>query len=346
MSTEKQTFSAGQMLNIGGALLKAGSTLTGHDGKQVILQKQGNQQQIVTLVKTNQGMPVATVPKSTMQGKPMVGATGGSPQIIQTHLGSQMTTTMAGATIVKLVNAPGAVGGSEGQSPKIVKTIGCSNMVTLAKHGQIVGGKQTIVINKPGAPGQTISMPGSQKTFKLSASGGNKGGGQIDQTRSGQTIQLPADGLMSASGGNKAGGQIDQTSSSQIIQLPVDGLMSGGKPVTVQTLVQAPQNIQTTRVQQTASLTDVTDEMIQMPSGPGGDSPAQNAVSIEIEEHNPPQLYDGITIPPNELEDISEFGMLFSQVDGGNDDSEKIPDSKDSKEANPATSTEDTSTVV
>ena len=59
MSTEKQTFSAGQMLNIGGALLKAGSTLTGHDGKQVILQKQGNQQQIVTLVKTSQGMQVS-----------------------------------------------------------------------------------------------------------------------------------------------------------------------------------------------------------------------------------------------------------------------------------------------
>ena len=128
-------------------------------------------------------------------------------------------------------------------------------MVTLAKPGQIVGGKQTIVINKPGAPGQTISMPGSQKTDTLSTSGGNMGGGQVVQTRSDQIIQLPAGGLMSASGGNKAGGQIDQTSSSQIIQLPVDGLMSGGKPVTVQTLVQAPQNIHTTKVQQTASLT-------------------------------------------------------------------------------------------
>ena len=40
---------------------------------------------------------MATVPKSTMQGKTMVSATGGSPQIIQTHSGSQMTTTMAGA---------------------------------------------------------------------------------------------------------------------------------------------------------------------------------------------------------------------------------------------------------
>ena len=30
--------------------------------------------------------------------------------------------------------------------------------------------------------------------------------------------------------------------------------------------------------------------MIQMPSGPGGDNPAQNAESIKIEEHNPPQV--------------------------------------------------------
>ena len=40
------------------------------------------------------------------------------------------------------------------------------------------------------------------------------------------------------------------------------------------------------------------------------------------------QLDGGITTPPNELEDISEFGMFFSQVDGGNDDDEKIPGNK------------------
>lgn len=43
----------------GGTLLKAGSTITtGQGGKQIILQKQGNQPQIVTLVKTSQGMQV------------------------------------------------------------------------------------------------------------------------------------------------------------------------------------------------------------------------------------------------------------------------------------------------
>lgn len=42
----------------GGTLLKAGSTIQGAGGKQIILQKQGNQPQIVTLVKTSQGMQV------------------------------------------------------------------------------------------------------------------------------------------------------------------------------------------------------------------------------------------------------------------------------------------------
>ena len=44
----------------GGTLLKAaGNTLTGQGGKQIILQKQGTQPQIVTLVKTSQGMQVS-----------------------------------------------------------------------------------------------------------------------------------------------------------------------------------------------------------------------------------------------------------------------------------------------
>ena len=107
----------------------------------------------------------------------------------------------------------------------------------------------------------TISMPGSQKTVTLSASGGQK-----------------------------AGGQIVQTSSGQIIQLPAGGLMSGGKPVTVQmagggqktlTLVQAPQNM-TTKVEQTTGAS-VTDEMI-LATGDEG----QASDGIKIEEH-PPQ---------------------------------------------------------
>ena len=50
----------------GGTLLKPGTAITGPGGKQIILQKQGpggGQPQIVTLVKTSQGMQVATMPK-------------------------------------------------------------------------------------------------------------------------------------------------------------------------------------------------------------------------------------------------------------------------------------------
>merc|ERR1712223_946923 len=291
MSTGKQHLT-GQTAIIGGqtvrlatpsgTLLKAGSTLTGQGGKQIILQKQGTgQPQIVTLVKTSQGMQVATVPKSTMvQGGKTTTSLAGSPQIIQTSSGAAMATAVAGAggaktaipqgaTIVKLVNAPGAggVAGASGQSPKIVKTIGGSNMVTLAKPGQIVGGKQTIVINKPGTPGATIKGTQGQQIIMVSSAGGLKqisgatmsqaglsqlsaggapGGvkmvvvssGQLAQTTSKPiTISMPGSGTqktvtLAASG--KAGGQIVQTSSGQIIQLPAGGLMSGGKPVTVQ----------------------------------------------------------------------------------------------------------------
>ena len=59
---------------------------------------------------------------------------------------------------MKLVNAPGNPGMAAGKSPQIVKSIGAGNVVTLAKPGQTVAGKQTIVINKPGAQGIYMSL--------------------------------------------------------------------------------------------------------------------------------------------------------------------------------------------
>ena len=103
----------------GGTLLKTGSTITTQGGKQIILQKQGgiggaggNQPQIVTLVKTSQGMQVATVPKANIMQSTAGVVTGGAikgQQIIQTQAGK---TIPQGATIVKLVNAQGAAGGN------------------------------------------------------------------------------------------------------------------------------------------------------------------------------------------------------------------------------------------
>ena len=60
-------------------------------------------------------------------------------------------------------------------------------------------------------------------------------------------------------------------------------------------------------------LTDVTDEMIQMPSGPGGDSPAQNAESIKIEEHNPPQVNLRKCLKnPKKTTQLAHFQVKFS----------------------------------
>jgi host cell factor len=109
----------------GGTLLKAGggvggattaTAITGPGGKQIILQKQpagsmstasmmagpagaaGGGGQIVTLVKTSQGMQVATMPK---------GAVVGGQRIVQAAPGKPIP---QGATIVKLVNAQGQPG--------------------------------------------------------------------------------------------------------------------------------------------------------------------------------------------------------------------------------------------
>jgi hypothetical protein len=151
----------------GGTLLKAGTTITSQGGKQIILQKQGvggSQPQIVTLVKTAQGMQVATVPKgSIVQGKQ------GGQQIIQGGKGIPQ-----GATIVKLVNAQGGAG----QTAKIVtnvKNLG-SNVMTVTKPGTLqMGGKQqTIVINKPGGGTTTLKGAQGQQIIVVSTAGGLK----------------------------------------------------------------------------------------------------------------------------------------------------------------------------
>ena len=146
-----------------GTLLKTATLAQG--GKQIILQKQGGlggpgQPQIVTLVKTSQGMQVATMQKGALMqasGSPQtvktVNASGA--QIIQTQAGK---TIPQGATIVKLVNAQGGAVGPGGQ--KIMTTMktlaGGSNVMTMSKPGgmmmtsspQGAGKPHTIVINK------------------------------------------------------------------------------------------------------------------------------------------------------------------------------------------------------
>ena len=94
----------------GGTLLKSGTAITGPGGKQIILSKAAGgagQPQIVTLVKTSQGMQVATVPKGGAGQQLATGQPG--QRIVQAAPGKQIP---QGATIVKLVNAQGQPGRS------------------------------------------------------------------------------------------------------------------------------------------------------------------------------------------------------------------------------------------
>ncbi|KAG8236481.1 hypothetical protein J437_LFUL016629 [Ladona fulva] len=88
----------------GTTLLKSGATLANQQGKQIIVQKPGSTTAAFTLVKTSQGVAVATVPKvSLIQGKP--GLAMSTAQQVATLQGQQGKTIPQGATIVKLVSA-------------------------------------------------------------------------------------------------------------------------------------------------------------------------------------------------------------------------------------------------
>ncbi|XP_040580206.1 host cell factor 1 isoform X2 [Lepeophtheirus salmonis] len=275
----------------GGTLLKTGTTLTSPGGKQIILQKQGvggTQPQIVTLVKTSQGMQVATMPKaSIVQGK------SGTQQIIQTQAGKGIP---QGATIVKLVNTQGGAG----QTAKIVtnmKTLG-TNVMTVAKPGgvPVSGGKQTIVINKPGGIG-TLKGPHGQQIIVVTTSGGIKNLPAITTTQAGgfipqvsgssgqgpvkmivvssgqlsQTTSKPITIAVSGHGGamgktvtlagkhgtvTTAGSQILSTSSGQILAVPAQGMIQSSGISTQQSVSLAgkPVTVQMSSGQKTLTL--------------------------------------------------------------------------------------------
>ena len=98
----------------GATVLKPGTAITGPGGKQIILKQAASggsgQPQIVTLVKTSQGMQVATVPKPA-GSSPQVQVAGQGQRIVQAAPGKQIP---QGATIVKLVNAQGQPGKNDG----------------------------------------------------------------------------------------------------------------------------------------------------------------------------------------------------------------------------------------
>ena len=223
-----------------GTLLKAGTAIASPGGKQIILQKQGltggaGQPQIVTLVKTPQGMQVATVPKGSIipGAKP-----GTTQQIVQAAPGK---TIPQGATIVKLVNAPG--GGAAGAAKLVtnVKSLGGSNVMTVAKPGggtvQMAtgaspAGKQTFVINKPA--GTMLKGPGGQQIIVVSTAGGMKTVQALTSSQAGAATVTTSGGqrLMMVSSGQLASGTASTTN--RPITISVPGQAGGaGKTVTL-----------------------------------------------------------------------------------------------------------------
>jgi len=255
----------------GGTLLKPGTAITGPGGKQIILQKQGpggGQPQIVTLVKTSQGMQVATMPKGQQQV-----VSGQGQRIVQAGPGKQIP---QGATIVKLVNAQGQPVGQLNKSgaQQVVRAPG-SNVVTMGSQGKpgmqmaTMGGKQTIVINKPGggqqqimaqSGQQIIRTAGGQQIIVMSTTAGGVGGVKTVQqmttsqaggqgvkmivVSSGQlagTSSKPVMMSLSGQGGVKTVSVRGGPGGNQILSLPsgmagqTQTMMIGGKPVTVLT---------------------------------------------------------------------------------------------------------------
>ncbi|KAJ8678807.1 hypothetical protein QAD02_014594 [Eretmocerus hayati] len=137
----------------GTTVLRAASP---QQGKQIIIQKPGQNvsgQQIVHLVKTNQGM--MAVPKMNLiAGKTL-------------PAGTATATAVAGGkaqpTILRFVN-PSAVGGS-----KIITAMKGSNLVTMNKP-QNMAGKQTIMITKPAGNGGLVAR-GNQIIVVTTGSG-------------------------------------------------------------------------------------------------------------------------------------------------------------------------------
>merc|ERR1719187_2705274 len=192
-------------------------------------------------------------------------------RILQAGPGKQIP---QGATIVKLVNAQGQPVGQTAKIVSNVKTIG-SNVMTMGKPGgaqvQTVatgpGGKQTIVINKPG--GGTLRTAGGQQIIVVTTAGGvrsvqgvtttqagvsgtissnvlggsNTGGGGVKMivVSSGQLaatsskpvmMSMPGQGVKTVALAGKPGinsaGQFLNSSTGQILALPAQGVLPGG----------------------------------------------------------------------------------------------------------------------
>ncbi|XP_054279419.1 host cell factor 1-like [Macrosteles quadrilineatus] len=221
------TVSGGQQVRIqtpGGTVLKAANPQTGKQ-QQIIVQKPGGvpgSPQIVTLVKTSQGMTVATVPKvSLIQGKPGTTISAGGKGIPQ------------GATIVKLVSAQGGQA-SGGKVLTAMKTVP-SNMMAVNKNPP--NKQQTIVITKP----QGAGRPATQQIIVVTTASGLRTVQALSTSQAGQgTVPTSTVSMLPVSGSVGTGGMrmvmVSSTNTTSAIGKPITITMpsgQGGLPKTV-----------------------------------------------------------------------------------------------------------------
>lgn len=188
--------------------------------KQIILPKSsvgGNSQtQIVTLVKTNQGM-MATMPKmNLLQSKP------GTATLQTTSKGIPQ-----GATIVKLVNQPGQPGQ---KMLTTMKTIQSPNIQTIHTSKPSIGtpGNKTIVITKPGIGGNRAT---TQQILVMTSSSNLRPAQSMTTTLAGQSTGVTS----SAAGGPVRMVYMSSAGSSSTVGKPITITVPGvgGVPKTV-----------------------------------------------------------------------------------------------------------------
>ncbi|XP_068222456.1 host cell factor 2 isoform X1 [Palaemon carinicauda] len=174
-----------------------GATVTGQGGKQFILQKSGvagSQPQIVTLVKTSKGLtPMSKV--NLVQSKPGVGGQGAT-------IVKLVTTQAAGAgkpIMTTSTTQSGQILSLQGGTPTTVKTAVQGQNIVIAKQQlgtATVGGKQTIVITKPGAAGASGIRPQTSQIIVVTTASAIRTLQTTTTTTlaGGQPAQVPAGG--------------------------------------------------------------------------------------------------------------------------------------------------------
>ncbi|XP_042870676.1 host cell factor 2-like [Penaeus japonicus] len=213
---------SGQVLNT------QGTTVAGQSGKQFILQKSGvpgSQPQIVTLVKTSKGLtPMSKV--NLVQSKAGVGAQGATiVKLVTTQAGGPGKPIMTTST-----TQPGQILSLPSGTQTAGKTVIQGQNIVIAKQQlgtTTVGGKQTIVITKPGAAGTSVVRPQTSQIIVVTTASAIR----TLQTGTTTTMATGQPAQVSAGGGVKmivvSSGGVAGTTTTQAVTKPMTITVAG-----------------------------------------------------------------------------------------------------------------------